>query len=310
MPANARARIETPTKTFISKALPLLHAKQCFFISQSFLSGPERSVCERSTPRSLPEEWARGCAQFRKIRSNFDELEQSRSRSEGLSRKLAQRSAQEASARRPSQHLGRDSSPDELPVARVAGEPAVLDDDPTAEDRGDGPALDRPALPGAVVAHMKVLARERLPDRRIDDDEVGVAPGRDDALLGVEPEDPRGVRGGHLGEALERHPALHHALGEDDPHTRLRAEVAAGHVLELPAAELQLERRRELIGRRRRDAVPHEPVPERRLVLGVLERSEEHTSELQSRGHLVCRLLLEKKKRGLLSPTIYLRRRL
>src|SRR5205809_4681146 len=27
-----------------------------------------------------------------------------------------------------------------------------------------------------------------------------------------------------------------------------------------------------------------------------LERSEEHTSELQSRLHLVCRLLLEKKK--------------
>src|SRR5207253_10919504 len=28
-------------------------------------------------------------------------------------------------------------------------------------------------------------------------------------------------------------------------------------------------------------------------------RSEEHTSELQSRGHLVCRLLLEKKKKSL-----------
>src|SRR5690625_6939434 len=28
----------------------------------------------------------------------------------------------------------------------------------------------------------------------------------------------------------------------------------------------------------------------------VCPRSEEHTSELQSRGHLVCRLLLEKKK--------------
>src|SRR6266508_458731 len=27
-----------------------------------------------------------------------------------------------------------------------------------------------------------------------------------------------------------------------------------------------------------------------------MARSEEHTSELQSRGHLVCRLLLEKKK--------------
>src|SRR5207253_1646042 len=30
--------------------------------------------------------------------------------------------------------------------------------------------------------------------------------------------------------------------------------------------------------------------------LPFVQRSEEHTSELQSRGHLVCRLLLEKKK--------------
>src|SRR5437870_13272210 len=30
---------------------------------------------------------------------------------------------------------------------------------------------------------------------------------------------------------------------------------------------------------------------------GLVIRSEEHTSELQSRGHLVCRLLLEKKKK-------------
>src|SRR5207253_9311236 len=30
-------------------------------------------------------------------------------------------------------------------------------------------------------------------------------------------------------------------------------------------------------------------------------RSEEHTSELQSRGHLVCRLLLEKKKTAILT---------
>src|SRR5690625_8009492 len=31
--------------------------------------------------------------------------------------------------------------------------------------------------------------------------------------------------------------------------------------------------------------------------VGANMRSEEHTSELQSRGHLVCRLLLEKKNR-------------
>src|SRR2546429_1252586 len=30
----------------------------------------------------------------------------------------------------------------------------------------------------------------------------------------------------------------------------------------------------------------------------AIKRSEEHTSELQSRLHLVCRLLLEKKKRS------------
>src|SRR2546422_10861317 len=35
----------------------------------------------------------------------------------------------------------------------------------------------------------------------------------------------------------------------------------------------------------------------RAVVLHHLERSEEHTSELQSRLHLVCRLLLEKKKK-------------
>src|SRR2546422_4422113 len=35
-----------------------------------------------------------------------------------------------------------------------------------------------------------------------------------------------------------------------------------------------------------------------------VDRSEEHTSELQSRLHLVCRLLLEKKKKVLVSFTL------
>src|SRR3712207_7365942 len=43
-----------------------------------------------------------------------------------------------------------------------------------------------------------------------------------------------------------------------------------------------LARRRDGAGRHDRDAAP---------------RSEEHTSELQSRQYLVCRLLLEKKKK-------------
>src|SRR3712207_6897650 len=35
-------------------------------------------------------------------------------------------------------------------------------------------------------------------------------------------------------------------------------------------------------------------------VTGVVSRSEEHTSELQSRQYLVCRLLLEKKKKSII----------
>src|SRR2546430_5769547 len=36
----------------------------------------------------------------------------------------------------------------------------------------------------------------------------------------------------------------------------------------------------------------------------VRERSEEHTSELQSQSNLVCRLLLEKKKKLFLVPPL------
>src|SRR5690625_5807512 len=43
-------------------------------------------------------------------------------------------------------------------------------------------------------------------------------------------------------------------------------------------------------GRSRRIWGTHDELP------AYARRSEEHTSELQSRGHLVCRLLLEKKK--------------
>src|SRR2546425_11043330 len=34
-----------------------------------------------------------------------------------------------------------------------------------------------------------------------------------------------------------------------------------------------------------------------RVMVGIKDRSEEHTSELQSLAYLVCRLLLEKKKK-------------
>src|SRR2546422_3182648 len=55
-------------------------------------------------------------------------------------------------------------------------------------------------------------------------------------------------------------------------------------------------------GDRVHDAEPREEpvevrVPVRVHLVVAVQRSEEHTSELQSRLHLVCRLLLEKKKK-------------
>src|SRR5256886_5800796 len=48
------------------------------------------------------------------------------------------------------------------------------------------------------------------------------------------------------------------------------------------------------------DASVDDPKPEEIYAVGTLanivQRSEEHTSELQSQSNLVCRLLLEKKK--------------
>src|SRR5205814_9919381 len=47
---------------------------------------------------------------------------------------------------------------------------------------------------------------------------------------------------------------------------------------------------------RQGDRLPDDPASRRRRRRPPPPRSEEHTSELQSLRHLVCRLLLEKKK--------------
>src|SRR3712207_6866435 len=56
----------------------------------------------------------------------------------------------------------------------------------------------------------------------------------------------------------------------------------------------------------RRSIGPHSRDPcsstSRRASCSTSSRSEEHTSELQSRQYLVCRLLLEKKKLRLICP--------
>src|SRR5438552_7458407 len=51
--------------------------------------------------------------------------------------------------------------------------------------------------------------------------------------------------------------------------------------------------------------VPESLADPRNLTYHLLARSEEHTSELQSPDHLVCRLLLEKKKHTPLTHATY-----
>src|SRR3712207_8916853 len=54
-----------------------------------------------------------------------------------------------------------------------------------------------------------------------------------------------------------------------------------------------------------RDASPALGEPERARTLQEIRRSEEHTSELQSRQYLVCRLLLEKKTTRIIPLKIF-----
>src|SRR2546426_8128789 len=81
-----------------------------------------------------------------------------------------------------------------------------------------------------------------------------------------------------------RRPVRAHAAGDEPRVERLHAPHGA------PPAAIR--------GRVRDDA--QQPRPERPawVVLLQLQRSEEHTSELQSPCNLVCRLLLEKKKKN------------
>src|SRR5690625_6868592 len=67
----------------------------------------------------------------------------------------------------------------------------------------------------------------------------------------------------------------------------------------MPGLERALEGREPVASAAEPELTPEAALAaaEAELASATALRSEEHTSELQSRGHLVCRLLLEKKKR-------------
>src|SRR5258708_11041606 len=125
---------------------------------------------------------------------------------------------------------------------------------------------------------MLLAPRPRRPQQ------VQAVPGEDGGEPAAGPLDRRLVG---LLPAKER--LLHRILG-----VRHRAEQAVGDAEEAPPLSLCQLRRP---GWAQSTAVSSRltvRVPCRRCALGI--RSEEHTSELQSPDHLLCRLLLEKKK--------------
>src|SRR2546430_7656296 len=64
---------------------------------------------------------------------------------------------------------------------------------------------------------------------------------------------------------------------------------------------VSLEPQQKLLGVERLTPFPVRPRAQRVDHLRPRQRSEEHTSELQSQSNLVCRLLLEKKKKNILT---------
>src|SRR2546425_9452462 len=98
---------------------------------------------------------------------------------------------------------------------------------------------------------------------------------------------------------LERRPQRVHArlLGKEVPLARVAARAGRQDVS--PAVGATAGQRDEVVPRQALPVPQLLLVPAAELAAVVVageERSEEHTSELQSLAYLVCRLLLEKKK--------------
>src|SRR5690625_7619065 len=97
---------------------------------------------------------------------------------------------------------------------------------------------------------------------------------------------------------------LNFSHGDYDEHAKRVKDIrdagremkkTVGILLDLQGPEIRTTKFKDGIAELVRDEIVYITMKD---ILGTNERfrSEEHTSELQSRGHLVCRLLLEKTK--------------
>src|SRR3989449_9944284 len=142
-------------------------------------------------------------------------------------------------------------------------------------DVAEDPAADPDDPDKAVHEHGEETTpphddRQREPDAEGDEEEIAVR---------------GGCHGEHIVEAHDR-------VSQDDDPDRLPERAALTDVLLGPGL-LADELERDPEEQQPADELEHRDREEQRRD----GRSEEHTSELQSRLHLVCRLLLEKKKK-------------
>src|SRR6266568_6297841 len=162
-------------------------------------------------------------------------------------------------------------------VAGVAGDQLGLEDHLAVAVRTALAGLLDKELGGGAAELVAGLAHRRQRDRGRGG-EVDVVVAHDRQVAGYAQ-----LASGHL---------LEHAKGDQIVGAERRGRAAAGRHGGDPRA--RRESRREV----ERRGLDHGQRGRRQsgLQQRVLGRSEEHTSELQSQFHLVCRLLLEKKK--------------
>src|SRR3989442_640959 len=162
-----------------------------------------------------------------------------------------------------------ESRPRQLGAADEIHQPELLGDLPVRR-----PADRRRLAPRAHHLVATRIAVRHLGERWVGDEQrLRIEHGLDVTQLVLEGGDPLTVLSALLDDFRGELPVLLHEL-----RVGLREFVA----LRLQLVELARERTAADV--------------ERFELVEQLRRSEEHTSELQSRPHLVCRLLLEKKK--------------
>ena len=163
---------------------------------------------------------------------------------------------------RPREHPRVNLAWDELSSALRADHTTILHHDLAPQHGEDGPALDLPAFPDAVICNVEVRHAQYLMHAGVDEDKIRIAAWRNRTFPWVEAEQTRGVGRRHIDEMFQRHAALYDPFGVGDPYTRLRTVVPTSDVLNRLAGSLESVGSAVFISRHGVDVALEQTVPE------------------------------------------------